>query len=132
MGLPRQVTVMRWPSWMGERSTSVVACASVSCAGFMLPIKGQIAEAAPTIPTAVAVSVRKSRRVVASPTSWGLAVSAIDGPLLAPADRRRRGKLYGPTGRPHATSCRNGVPEAGGKGAADIADLARRGNSDEA
>jgi len=51
-GLPRQVTVMDWPSDTGARSTSIEASASVSAAGFMLSTKGQAAAATPTAPTA--------------------------------------------------------------------------------
>src|SRR6266571_3922289 len=62
-GLPRQATVRRWPTAIGVRSTSVVDSASVSRAGLRLSMNGQIETAAPTAPSALAVSSRKSRRV---------------------------------------------------------------------
>ena len=40
-GLPRQETVRRWPTWTGERSTSVVDSARTSRAGFRLSMNGQ-------------------------------------------------------------------------------------------
>ncbi len=61
-GLPRQAMVRRWPTWIGAMSNSVVDSASVSLAGFRLSMNGQIADTAPTAPSALAVSSRKSRR----------------------------------------------------------------------
>ena len=43
-GLPRHATVSRWPTWTGDRSTSVVDSASVSRAGFRLSMNGQIVD----------------------------------------------------------------------------------------
>jgi hypothetical protein len=53
-GWLRHLTVMRWPSWMGARSTSIEERASTSAAGFMLSIRGQITAAVPMPPSATA------------------------------------------------------------------------------
>ena len=81
-GLPRQTTVMRWPTSTGDRSTPVDASASVSAAGFMLSMNGQAASAAPTTPTAPVAISRKSRRVSPSSRCGGEVdtISAMEGP----------------------------------------------------
>src|SRR3546814_13302493 len=82
-GLPRQVKVIDWPSWSGDRSNSIDARDRVSAAGFRLSMKGQANEAAPTAATATVARYRKSRWVSPSPSSFsGRVVSA------RPAERR--------------------------------------------
>src|SRR5690348_17918072 len=62
--LPPRSTLFPYTTlFRSARSTSVVASAKVSRAGFRLSINGQIVAATPTAPTAVAVKIRKSRRV---------------------------------------------------------------------
>ncbi len=80
-GLPCHLTVSRWPTCTGPKSTSVVLSANVSLAGSMLSMSGHTATAAPTPATADAAIVRKSRRdaesEVCAPIGFGCAVSAI-------------------------------------------------------
>ena len=53
IGLPRQNTLMTWPSAIGARSTSIGApAAMVEASGFICAISGTSAAAAPTAPTA--------------------------------------------------------------------------------
>src|SRR5580704_2081965 len=84
-GLPCQATVRRWPTCTGARSTSVVDNAKVSAAGLRLSMNGQIVTAAPTPATALAVSIRKSRREPPS-GRCACAVSAIRNLLQSAAD----------------------------------------------
>jgi hypothetical protein len=100
-GLPRQTTVMRWPTSTGARSTPVEASASVSAAGFMLSMNGHAASAAPTTPTALVAINRKSRLVSPSSSCGGEVetISAMEGPRWssfgAETDRRSFGPLQG-------------------------------------
>src|SRR3954447_24729532 len=64
IGLPRQNTLITWPSAIGARSTSIGApAAMVDASGFICEIKGASAAAAPIAPTAPVAMKRKSRRV---------------------------------------------------------------------
>src|SRR3954467_12494986 len=64
IGLPRQNTLITWPSATGARSTSIGApAAMVEASGFICAINGTSAAAAPTAPTAPVAMKRKSRRV---------------------------------------------------------------------
>src|ERR1700754_4395754 len=64
IGLPRQNTLMSWPSAIGDRSTSIGApAAMVEASGFIWETKGHSA-ASPETPAAAPVATkRKSRRV---------------------------------------------------------------------
>src|SRR5258708_10280384 len=118
-GLPRHTTVSRWPTWTGARSTSVLACASVSFAGFMLAMNGHSAEAAPIPPSIAPVRVRKSRRdasapplAPAAPLPVGCATSAIVEYLFLggqPAGKTAA-QATGLNKHDYATSCRIAPP----------------------
>ena len=62
-GLPRQLTVIAWPTSIGFTFTSTEASARVSAAGLRLLMNGQATAAAPTAPRAPVATIRKSRRV---------------------------------------------------------------------
>src|SRR5581483_2343156 len=55
-GLPRHLTVIAWPTWTPEISTSIEDKASTSPDGFMLLMNGQATDAAPN--TAAEVAIR--------------------------------------------------------------------------
>src|SRR5215813_786233 len=64
IGLPRQNTLMTWPSAMGVRSTSMgTPAAIVEASGFIWAISGTSVAPAPIAPTAAVATKRKSRRV---------------------------------------------------------------------
>src|SRR5829696_1008976 len=64
IGLPRQNTLITWPSVMGARSTSIGApAAMVDASGFICATSGTSTAAAPIAPTAPVPMKRKSRRV---------------------------------------------------------------------
>src|SRR5215468_3214982 len=83
MGLPRQNTLMSWPSAIGERSTSIGAPAAiVEASGFIWEMKGQSETTPPTAAAAPVATKRKSRRV-----GWSAedAVVTIPNPFIAAA-----------------------------------------------
>ena len=65
-GLPRHDTVMAWPSFTGDRSTSMEASACVETSGSIWLMNGHSATAAPTPAKACAAMTMKSRRLGAS------------------------------------------------------------------
>src|SRR5579864_7300183 len=84
--------------------------ASVSCAGFMLLMSGQAAQAAPMPAIAVAAIDRKSRRVSPSGACEligpGCAVSAMNSPLLVPYHPIQRNRAS------HGIAARQSAAEA--------------------
>jgi hypothetical protein len=87
------------PVAMGLRSTSVLAIASTSRAGFIDEIKGQTMAPTPTAAKAVALSVRKSRLVACGAPAGGaldwVAISAIEFRSLHHQHQERAGHLKG-------------------------------------
>src|SRR5690348_14884392 len=64
IGLPRQNTLITWPSAIGVRSTSIGApAAMVEASGFICETSGTAAKPAAMAPTAPVAMKRKSRRV---------------------------------------------------------------------
>jgi len=99
-GLPRHITVTAMPVWIGARSTSVLASASTSRAGFIDAMKGQAMAPTPTAAKAVAVNFRKSRFVPSAGAGvivW-VAISAMISFLILPRPRCR-------PSRPLASRC---------------------------
>src|SRR6516225_4240236 len=86
MGLPRQNTLMSWPSAIGDRSTSIGApAAMVEASGFIWAMKGHSVASPPTAAAAPVATKRKSRRLVSTED----AVVTIPNPFQGCCQRNR-------------------------------------------